>query len=89
MTRGRRFRLERVELPANLFILEAEILRLLDLDPGDPVDDGRVLQGLARVAVAFHRLTDSPCETITSRIQSRSRWSASASCAVTAASSPS
>ncbi|HUF47953.1 MAG TPA: POTRA domain-containing protein [Vicinamibacterales bacterium] len=55
VARGRRFRLARIELPAGLFLRNEEILRLMDLAPGDPVDDARVLQGLGRVAVAFQQ----------------------------------
>jgi len=56
VSRGRRYRVERVEVPGGLALDAEAIRRALRLESGDPVDDAAVLQGMSRVALEYQRL---------------------------------
>ncbi len=55
VTRGRRYRLARIDLPAGLALGDDVIRDAIGVKPGDPVDDARVLQGIQRVALEYQR----------------------------------
>jgi outer membrane protein assembly factor BamA len=55
VTRGRRYRLARVDVPAGLSVAEDVFRDAIGLGAGDPVDDERVLQGLQRVVFEYHQ----------------------------------
>jgi outer membrane protein assembly factor BamA len=55
VTRGRRYRIARVDLPAGLSVAEDVIREAIGLEAGDPVDDDRVTQGLRRVLFEYQR----------------------------------
>jgi len=56
VSRGRRYRVERIDVPDGLALESDTIRRALGLENGDPIDDARVLEGMNRVALEYHRL---------------------------------
>ncbi len=56
VSRGRRSRVERIDIPAGLALDADTIRRALGVEVGDAVDDARVLQGMSRVALEYQRL---------------------------------
>jgi outer membrane protein assembly factor BamA len=55
ITRGPRFRVDRIDLPAALALPAAQIFDLIDIGAGEVFDERRYTQGLARVADAYRR----------------------------------
>ncbi len=55
VTRGRRFRLSRVELPPALHVDAETIQDALGLTAGEPIVDDRVQQGISRVLLEYQR----------------------------------
>ena len=56
VARGRRYRLARVDLPADLHVGQDVARRVIGLEPDEPIDDSRVVQGLARLVLEYQRL---------------------------------